>query len=492
MPPTYEPTLESLRQHPVPDWYHDAKLGIFMHWSLSSVPAFAPRDYDINELLRDRYDEMQVYSPYSEWYENSLKFPWSPVAKHHRATYGDKPYEEFRADYEKAIETWDPEVFADTIALSGAQYFVLVTKHHDGYCLWPTKVPNPRRPGWHSRRDIVGELAAAVRKRGIRFGVYYSGGLDWRFEPHPQKTILDAMAAIPSGDYPAYAEAHVRELIDLYEPSVLWNDIAWPSDEATLFRLFADYYDAVPEGVVNDRWITPSPLIKALRFGPVRKVADWLLHRAVKRAKDQASLQPPPPPHYDARTPEYTVFDTARPEKWECVRGIDKSFGFNQLSRPEDHITRSELLESLADIAAKNGNLLLNVGPRGDATIPEIQTERLRWLGAFLGRQGAAIHGTRPWVRAEGTTDRGIDVRFTCRGERVYALLLGSPEPGVIHLEGLRAGPDAKALWLGTDAGAPSTVAPADGPRVALAVPDGLDESPVHAVALDGIEDASG
>lgn len=486
----YEPTLESLRRHPVPDWYHDAKLGIFMHWSLSSVPAFAPRDFDINELLRERYHDMQALSPYSEWYENSLRFPWTPVAKHHRETYGDKPYEEFRHAYERAIETWDPEVFADIVASSGAHYFVLVTKHHDGYCLWPTRVPNPRRPGWNSRRDIVGELAAAVRRRGIRFGVYYSGGLDWRFEPLAQRTILDALAGIPGGDYPAYAEAQVRELIERYEPSVLWNDIAWPTDEATLFRLFADYYAAVPEGVVNDRWITPGWQIKMLRLRPVRRLADRLLHRAIVRAKEPASLQPPAPPHYDARTPEYTVFPTARREKWECVRGIDKSFGFNRLSRPEDHLSRTELLTSLADITAKNGNLLLNVGPRGDATIPDVQAERLRWLGAFLGRQGEAIQRTRPWVQAAGRTDAGFDVRYTSRDERVYALILGRPAPGEIAFEGIRAGEAATATWLGRDTREAVALGRRDDARLVVWAPADLDDSPVHALALDGVEAA--
>jgi alpha-L-fucosidase len=318
--------------------------------------------------------------------------------------------------------------------------------------------------------------------------VYYSGGLDWRFEPHPQRTILDAMAGIPRGAYPAYADAQVRELIERYEPSVLWNDIAWPTDEATLFRLFADYYAAVPEGVVNDRWLTPTRLIRSLRFAPVRKVADALLYRAIRKAKDLASLQPPPPPHYDARTPEYPVFPTARPEKWESVRGIDKSFGFNRLSKPEDHLSREDLLTSLADITSKNGNLLLNVGPRGDATIPDVQAERLRWLGAFLERQGEAIQGTRPWIRSDGSTDRGIDVRFSRRGDRVYALLLARPAAGDLVLEGLRAREGAAATWLGRPASSPEPVRPREDGRVVLTVPSDLDESPVHAVALDRVE----
>ena len=90
-PPRFGPTLASLRTHPVPDWYQDAKLGIFVHWTMASVPAFAPRDQDILEVLRTRYDDLQAYSPYVEWYENSLRFPDSPVARHHREHYGDAP-----------------------------------------------------------------------------------------------------------------------------------------------------------------------------------------------------------------------------------------------------------------------------------------------------------------------------------------------------------------------------------------------------------------
>ncbi len=99
----YEPTLESVRRHAVPDWYHDAKLGIFIHWSLSSVPGFATREYDITELMRDRPGEMNALSPYAEWYENSLKFPDSPAAKHHREVHGGRPYAEFREAYEKGL-----------------------------------------------------------------------------------------------------------------------------------------------------------------------------------------------------------------------------------------------------------------------------------------------------------------------------------------------------------------------------------------------------
>jgi alpha-L-fucosidase len=482
---SFEPTLASLRTHSVPDWYHDAKLGIFMHWSLAAVPGFAPREHEIGELLREHYWRMQPLSPYSEWYENSLRFAWSPVAQHHRATWGDRAYADFRREFEAALERWDPAPFADLIAASGARYFVLVTKHHDGYCLWPSDVPNPRRPGWHSRRDVVGELAQAVRARGLRFGVYYSGGLDWRFDATPIRTLCDLVAALPGGDYPAYAEAQLRELIRRYAPEVLWNDIAWPTHRAQLFQLFADYYAAVPEGVVNDRWLTPNAALRLLRFGPLRRLADAWLARAVRRSR--SGLHPPPPPHYDARTPEYAVFDEIRREKWECVRGIDKSFGYNRLSRPEDHLSRRELLTSFVDIVAKNGNLLLNLGPRGeDAAIPELQAERLRWLGSFLAKAGDVVYGSRPWLRAEGETDAGIALRFTRAGDGLGAFLLDTPKRPSLLLRGLRAGDAVRARWCGH--GEVDAHAEAGGVRVA--VPAGLADEPVHALRLDGIVEA--
>ena len=222
-------TLERLRHHRVPAWWQDAKLGIFVHWTMASVPAFAPVGTDFSSLLKSDRRDAYSYSPYVEWYQNSLRFPDSPVARHHLETYGERPYESFRDDWEAGLEQWDPEAWAEKFRASGARHVVLVAKHADGYCLWPTDVPNPHRPGWHSRRDVVGELAEAVRGAGMRFGLYYSGGMDWTFDQRPLGSMSDVVAAIPRGDYPAYAEAQVRELIDRYRPSVLWNDIAWPS-----------------------------------------------------------------------------------------------------------------------------------------------------------------------------------------------------------------------------------------------------------------------
>ena len=291
------------------------------------------------------------------------------------------------------------------------------------------------------------------------------------------------MAAIPLGDYPAYADAQMRELIERVAPDVLWNDIAWPGDQASFYRLVADYYNAIPDGVINDRWLAANWLTRAMKLAPVRVLVDRLLTRAVRKAfeKPDAKFAPPPPPHYDARTPEYAVFSEARPEKWECVRGMDKSFGFNRMSRPEDFLSREALIYSLCDITSKNGNLLLNVGPRGeDAQIPEPQLERLGWLASFTQRNGEALYGTRPWRRAEGATAEGIPVRFTQRDGTLYALLLGRPASSSVTLRDLTLPAAARARLLG----GPDLPSLQKGTDLVLQFPAALPDEPAHAIAF--------
>lgn len=472
-------TRRSLGAHPVPKWYRDGKLGIIVHWGLYSVPAWAPRSASIRELLRTHYDELALVAPYAEWYENSIRFAESPAAQYHRKTYGTKSYAEFRSDFESAVTRWDPHRWVEQFAAAGARYVVLATKHHDGYCLWPSRVQNPHRPGWHSARDCVRELAAAVRARGLRFGVYYSGGVDWTFNPAPIRNPGELLASVPRGDYPAYAEAQVRELIAAVEPDLLWNDIAWPGSEAPMLRLFADYYDAVPDGVVNDRWLCETPLRRALRSAPLRALFNSAAKRILRLPG--ARYAPPRPPHFDARTPEYDVFGSIRREKWECVRGIDKSFGFNRNSREEDFLSYRELIECFVDIVSKNGNLLLNVGPDGEnARIPSPQLERLRWLGAWLETNGEAIYGTRPWRRAEGRTRAGTRLRFTVRDDTLYALHLGRASGSSLTLRRVRAREGAELIILGH--GPVRWIQEGSDLRLELDRP--LDEAPVHAIRI--------
>jgi alpha-L-fucosidase len=233
--------------------------------------------------------------------------------------------------------------------------------------------------------------------------------------------MSDLIAAIPRGEYPDYAAAHVRELVARYRPSVLWNDIAWPSEAKQLWPLLVDYYAAVPDGVINDRWMPWNPLAGAMRFGPARKAVDA---GATRQAKRDAGLIPPEPPFYDVRTPEYVSFPTIQRRPWECVRGMDHSFGYNAASRPEDFLTHADLLWSFVDMVSKNGNLLLNVGPRGvDAGIPDEQRQRLHWLGEWFAGHESAVRATRPWVRPGATTAEGIGLRYTARDDDVFAIV---------------------------------------------------------------------
>lgn len=426
--------LRSLRRHRVPAWWADAKLGIFVHWTPASVAGFAPADAEPTELVRRGHPHAIGFNPYTEWYENSLRFDDTPVAAYHREHFGDRPYAEFADGFRAGLEHWDPAEWADRFARAGARYVVLVTKHHDGFCLWPSEVRNPNVSGWNTGRDVVGELADAVRARGLRFGVYYSGGLDWTFEPRPIGTPADLLLAVPAGEaYADYADAQVRELIERYHPSLLWNDIAWPFGGARLWQLFADYYAAVPDGVVNDRWMPRTAAWSLLE----PKVAQSVVNRiAARTVRD--GLTPPKPPHFDYRTPEYTSFDHVPPTAWECCRGIDRSFGYNRTSPADHFLSRDELLGSFVDIVSKGGNLLLNVGPRGeDATIPDEQTLRLDWLAEWMEGAEPAIRSTRPWVVPGATSDEGHQLRFTALGDDVHVVVLDGPagRVGVRELE---------------------------------------------------------
>lgn len=466
-----DPQLARLREHRVPAWYEDAKLGIFIHWSLFSVPAWAPRVGTITDALRDRYDDFVPHSPYADWYENALKFPDSPTARHHREAHAGRPYADFREPFVAALEQWDPDAWAARFAAAGARYVVLVSKHHDGFCLWPTAVPNPHRAGWHTERDVVGDLARAVRARGLRFGVYYSGGIDWTFAPEPVRNLGDMIASIPiTPEYRRYARAQVEELVDRYQPDVLWNDIAWPGRTRDVHEVMASYYDRVPEGVVNDRWLPGVPFARIVRPRPVRALLNRLLARSIRK---RGFAPPPPPPHCDFRTPEYTSFDTIQKRKWESTRGLGNSFCWNRNEDPAAVPSVAELVASLSDIVAKNGNLLLNVGPRGeDASLPEDQLERLAGLGEWLGRSGEAIHGTRPAERAEGRTRDGAPVRFTRSGSTRYVILPGEPAGEEIFLPDPGGDPEAPVRMLGhgpvpvhRDAGYARVSWPAGAPR---------------------------
>lgn len=459
-----------------PRWFCDAKLGIFIHWGIFSVPAFGPRGRSIVDILRSYPDDGVARSPYAEWYENSIRFPQSPAAAHHRATYGARTYRSFRDDFDAASQAFDADAWAELFAAAGAKYAVFVTKHHDGYCLWPTGVANPYRPGWHSTRDFVGELAAATRARDLTFGTYYSGGLDWTFRDTPIGSFGGMMAAVPFEDpYRAYAAAQYRELIARYDTAVLWNDIAYP-DEADRDALIADFRAARPDGIVNNRWMASRSFLEKMRIPAGRAALDA---RIAARWNSGEGNPMQDSGLGDFHTPEYADELEFGDRPWEACRGLDLSFGYNAGAQPEDHLTPTDLIRSFADIVAHGGNLLLNVGPRADGSIPDIQQSLLRTLGTWLKTNGAAIYGARRLATPSGTASDGTPYRVTQTEGALHVLFMATPRATTLTLPTLTAAMAAKRPDGGN-----VTLQAADPVTMTLGAP--FDDAPVHVVTLEG------
>jgi alpha-L-fucosidase len=402
----YEPTWESLDSHEIPDWYEDAKLGIFIHWGIYSVPAWAPPGIDIAEALEEGFTD----SPYAEWYPYFMHIEESETYDYHREHYGeDVEYVDFVDDW--TAEDWDPEAWAEFFADVGAGYVVLTGEHHDGFPLWDTHYAKYNAAEMGPERDLVGDLCEAVRDRDMRFAAsyhanynYYQPGFEGLFG-HPDYEGAGPMddEGGPGAEYVDFMNAKHRELIRKYEPDLLWFDVPMAdSDHLRAKELIADYYNCAAKEwdkdvAVNDRAATDTigPTVD-----PERRDSDTY--------------------HGDFVTPEYASFDEARDDPWESCRGIGHSFGYNAAEGPEDHLTAEELVHSFVDIVSKNGNLLINVGPKADGTIPEVQRERLSALGEWLDVNGEAVFESRPWVTAEDG-DADVEVRYTWREGKLYA-----------------------------------------------------------------------
>jgi len=440
----YEPTWESLDRRPIPAWFQDAKLGIFIHWGVYSVPAWI-------RVTEGRY------ASYAEWYYARVMGELKGEEDFHETTYGaDFEYRDFVSDF--TADLWDPDFWAGLFAESGARYVVLTSKHHDGFCLWPTK--SPFKKGWNSmdvgpRRDLVGELTEAVRAHGMRMGLYYSL-IEWE---------TNRTGRTPSGRYipqgmmdkygiplDRYVDDHVipqlKELVTEYQPAVLFADAGeWDEDEDfwRTKEFLAWLYDNAPnrdEVVVNDRWARGMP-----------------------------------GHHGDYFSSEYQDAEGVGVDHpWEESRGMGRSYGYNIAENINHYRTSAELVHELIDVVSRGGNLLLNVGPTADGRIPVIMQQRLRDLGAWLRINGEAIYGTRPWrgsaavsLAAQGpgapeaATGPGSgavldsadlppvpDVRFTRRGGDLYALLPEWPEEE-IRIPGLDISHETAVELLGFD-----------------------------------------
>lgn len=383
----YIDSWDSIRTHQVPAWYHDCKLGIFIHWGLYSVPAFAPMTGELGTVEMD--ERWFCNNPYAEWYFNSINVKKGPSYEYHLKKYGaDFKYEDFTSLWK--AQQWDPKAWAKLFKEAGAGYVVLTSKHHDGYCLFDSQYTDYSAAVSGPKRDIVGELSDAVRNEGMKMGLYYSGMIDWHFYPVPQY-IQSEQIGCPTFEYADYAFKQSKELIDKYHPSVFWNDIGWPyAGEPQLPYLLSYYYNVCQDGVVDDR------------FNGL---------------------------HCDFTTKEYQTGKMDRDKKWEMCRGLGLSFGYNAAEDESYVLSAGRLIGLLAETVANNGNLLINIGPKADGTIPEIQVQRLKDLGAWLKINGEAIYGTRCSERTSIVSD-SLAVHFTSKDGSLYAIADGKQDGG--------------------------------------------------------------
>jgi alpha-L-fucosidase len=336
-------------RRPLPEWAREASLGIFVHWGAYSVPAWAEPTGALGAVPDD---EWFAHNAYAEWYANTIRIEGSPAALHHAREHGGAPYDALLDEWR--AEAYDPADWARLFRAVGADYVVPTTKHHDGIALWDAPGAGElttvaRGP----RRDLIGPLADAVRAEGIRFGVYYSGGLDWAFTggpPHRSSEDIELQRPKDAG-YNAYAFAQVVDLVDRYAPDLIWNDIDWPDagkhpGPHSIETLLAGYRAAVPEGVVNDRWGAP--------------VGDYA-------------------------TSEYAHdTDNERGAGWEHCRGLGFSFGYNRAEDESLTLSPRELARLYADVVSRGGRLLLNVGPTAAGEIPAVQRRTLEGVAAWM------------------------------------------------------------------------------------------------------------
>jgi len=418
---------EALKVNPfsnraLPAWWSDAGLGILVHWGPYSVPAWAPVGPDtVTVAESEGWEAALRRAPYAEWYWNGLALEGSAVAAHHAAAHHGRTYEDFAADFRTTSATFDAEPWAELLARAGAGYVVLTAKHHDGFLLWGSSTPNPSRgPSWQAEVDLVGEVASAARRHGLRFGAYYSGGLDWTFGGCGAGSLEALQAASPTGAaYASYVAAHWAELVDRYRPDVLWNDVRYPGGASAVHDLFGRYYEAVPDGVVNDRF----DLLGAAAGGT----------------------------HADIVTPVDADLSGVPNRAFEVSRPLGTSFAWNRAEEDDDLLSTEELVALLVDVRSRGGNLLLGIGATAHGSIPRRQRDRLEGLAAWMDLAREAVVGVRPWELPALPTTDGRVARATASGGSLYLTLCGEGDAATVCVTGLAlpTGHDVRLLGHG-------------------------------------------
>jgi len=395
---TYQPNWDSIDKRPTPAWFSDAKFGIFIHWGVYSVPSYAP-------VIPGKL-------AYAEWYWNALtNGKTNPKATaiqtgtwaYHQKQYGaDFPYHDLAPDFR--AELFDPDHWADVFARSGAKYVALTSKHHEGFALWPSKEASATwgRP-WNAvetgpKRDILGDLSDAVRRKGLKMGYYYS--------------LYEWYNPLWLTDRPRYVREHMmpqfKDLVSRYKPSIIFSDGEWEqnSEEWHSPELLAWLFNESPvkdDVVINDRW-----------------------------GKDTRHK------HGGYWTTEYTPGMSGMEHPWEESRGMGFSYGYNRAEKLEDYHSGRELVIMLVDLVSRGGNLLLDIGPAADGTIPVVMEERLTQIGDWLRVNGEAIYGTRPWKNTrQWGAGEAAKIDYNKEFETAYDVtkLVGKPVNGKASIE---------------------------------------------------------
>ena len=433
----YRADWESLQKYEVPEWYADAKFGIFIHWGVYSVPAFG-----------------------SEWYPREMYHQGSEIYKHHIATYGPQDkfgYKDFIPKFK--AEKFDPAAWAALFKEAGARYVVPVAEHHDGFAMYDSGLSDWTAAKMGPHRDVIGELAKAVRAEGLHFGASshrvehnFFLGVGRQFSSDvndpanaalygPAHNWLEARQGTPvSNDFTYVSQAWTddwlarsAEIVEKYHPDIVYFDwwIGQPSVRASLTKFAAFYYNS------------------SLKYGD---------HVGVINYKDYAIQE-----HSAVLDLERGQLSEIRPLHWQTDTSVsNKSWGYIE----NDTFKSPEfVVHQLVDIVSKNGNLLLNIGPRSDGTIPDEVQSVLRQVGAWLAVNGEAIYGTRTWTKfGEGPTKvaggsfhdtdtvryTAEDFRFTTKGASLYAIELGWPsgDEAVIQSLGTGVGGKVEAVTL--------------------------------------------
>ena len=419
----WDANWESLDSRPLPSWYDKAKFGVFIHWGVFSVAGYDHTPWFWYWWLAGK---VPSYQQYINDTEASARFA----------------YQEYAERFDAAL--YDPEYWADVFAGSGAQYVVLTSKHHEGFCNWDSR-DVPATANWNAmdigpRRDLVGDLAAAIKNttspltdRALRFGLYHSM-LEF-FNPAYLRDGANNWTTQEYVDLKALPELY--DLVNKYEPDLLWGDGTWSEPSAYWKSVeFLAWYSTnstvADEAVWNDRW-----------------GADCLsTHGGFYTPADR--------------------YDPGRllENKWEDALTINtNSWGYQKDTTIGDFMTTKKLIHTLIETVAFGGNLLVNVGPGPDGTLDPILVDRLDGMGDWLAVNGEAIYDSQPWKHAQSETD--VSTFYTRKGRMLYAIFTEWPAGNVLNLRApttvrkvFMLGLDGTLDWMMNDDGVHISIPP--------------------------------